>query len=181
MSGHSSCHKTIVALALILLGTTACHRGDSASRTKPSIASGLVASAAVPLDRLLPGELSTSSQLVFGFPVPNGMIIERAFPEEVHLVGEVTVGGLSDYIRKHAEVGPPELVGAILRFDRAHIPNQDKTRQYRFEVTQRGRQVRLLVMDVTPPPVQPGLSDEERWKQAGLKPNGEPLNISDLR
>jgi hypothetical protein len=181
MSIRHPSHRTVIALALILLGTVACRRGDSASRSKASAVSTPVASTEVPIDRLLPGELSTSSELVFGFPVPNGMTIERAFPDEVHLVGDVTVGGVSDYIRKHAQVGAPELAGAILRFDRAHIPNQDRARLYRFEVTQRGRQVRLLVMDVTPPPVQPGLTDEERWKQAGMKPNGEPLNISDLR
>jgi hypothetical protein len=181
MSLRHSSHATVLAPAIVLVGTVGCHHGDGTSRSKPAAASALVATAKVPLDRLLPGELSTSSQLVFGFPVPSGMTIERTFPDEVHLAGEVTVSGLSDYIRKHAEVGAPELAGAILRFDHAHILNQDKTRQYRFEITQRGRLVRLLIMDMTPPPVQPGLSDEERWRQAGRKPNGEPLDISSLR
>jgi hypothetical protein len=50
-----------------------------------------------------------------------------------------------------------------------------------MEITEANRLVKLLIQDVTPRPVEPNLSDEERWRQAGLKPNGAPLDVANLR
>jgi hypothetical protein len=34
----------------------------------------------------------------------------------------------------------------------------------------------MTIRDVTPPPVEPGLSEEERWKKAGFAPDGKPID-----
>ena len=31
----------------------------------------------------------------------------------------------------------------------------------------------MTIRDVTPPPVEPGLSEEERWRKAGFSPQGK--------
>jgi hypothetical protein len=170
-----------IILAAVLVAGSGCHGRNSASKSKVGAGSTTASANALPLDRLLKGELSESSALVFGFPVPNGMTVERVFPDAAHLVGEITVGGLLDYVRKHAKVGAPELTGSMMVFDPVSIPSQGERRRYRFEINSSGGRVRLLVRDTTPPPLQPGLSDEERWRQAGLKPNGEPINVTELR
>jgi hypothetical protein len=33
----------------------------------------------------------------------------------------------------------------------------------------------MVIRDVTPPPVEPGLTDEQRWQKAGLSPSGAVL------
>lgn len=157
-----------------------CQRGEqTASKVHPSASSQSAVS--VPLDRLAPGELAESSELAFGFPVPVGMSIERVFPDAVYLGGEVTVPGLLSYLRKHAQVSNAELMDSTVRFSSVRIPRAGLERLYQFEVVQQGRQVRLVIRDTTPTPLQPGLTEEERWKQAGLKPNGQPLSVTDLR
>jgi hypothetical protein len=47
-----------------------------------------------------------------------------------------------------------------------------------IEITDRSGQVELVVRDLTPPPIPQGLSDEERWKRAGLRPDGTPIDPS---
>lgn len=171
-------------IALAMTSSTLVSVGCRRSQTQPTRETRVSATAsasAPPVDRLLPGELGSSSELVFGFPVPVGMSVERVFPDAVHLVGEVTISGLVDYIRKHAQVGTAELTGGMMRFDQVRIPHQAPDHLYRFELVQQARQVRLVIKNITPPPTQPGLTEEERWRQAGLTPNGQPLDLSKLR
>ena len=170
-----------VATTVAVLGVVACRHRDSTLEARPRSSTSASATVQVPLDRLRPGELAESAQQVFGFPIPRGMSIDRAFPDAVHLVGEVNVSELAGYVGKHARVTAPELTATLLRFDRARIPSQGEQRQYRFDISQNGRQVYMLVKDVTPAPMQPGLTEEERWRQAGLKPNGAPLDIAALQ
>ena len=35
--------------------------------------------------------------------------------------------------------------------------------------------VEMVVRDRTPPPVEEGLTEEERWRQAGMTPDGKVL------
>jgi len=179
MSPHSTSTFLAMAAAIAVIMQAGCHRRDDLAPADSGIPAS--ASASVPLDRLRPGELAESAQQVFGFPIPRGMSIERAFPDAVHLVGEASVGELAEYVRRHARVGAPEVIPPRLCFDHARIASQGDEREYRFEISQIGRRVRLIVRDVTPAPTPPGLTDEQRWRQAGLKPDGTPLNISDLR
>lgn len=170
---------TLPILLMLVLGT-ACKRSDrSASKARTATSAHSIAS--IPLDRLAPGELAESPELAFGFPVPVGMSVERAFPDAIYLSGEVTVPGLVSYVRKHAQVTNAELEDSTIRFRSVRIPRNGLERQYAFEVVQQGRQVRLVIRDTTPTPLQPGLTEDERWKQAGLKPNGQPLSVTDLR
>ncbi|MGE5786375.1 MAG: hypothetical protein ACM3ZE_17385 [Myxococcales bacterium] len=167
-------------LAIVVAMSAGCRREPSLDDKTHSAAASASASP-LPIDRLLPGELGASSELVFGFPVPVGMSVERVFHDAAHLVGEVAVSGLVDYIRKHAQVGTAELTGTMMRFDQVRIPRQPPDQVYRFDLVQQARQVRLVIKNVTPPPTQSGLTEEERWRQAGLRPDGEPLDVSRLR
>lgn len=164
-----------------MVGLLGCHRAESSSQAKVQPSALALPSASIPVDRLAPGELAVSSELAFGWPIPTGMAIDRVYSDAVHLSGDVSVAGLLDYLRKHARVGTAELSGSMMRFDRVRIPQQGDERRYRFDIVQQGRQVQLVIRDVTPPPTPVGVSDDERWKQAGLKPNGQPLSMTNLR
>jgi hypothetical protein len=170
-----------IASAVVVVGMCGCNRTHGTTTHDSNGTSAMVTSHQPPLDRLSPGELAESSQLAFGFPVPKGMRIDRAFPDAVHLVGEVPAAELVSYVQKHAQVNGAELAGKMMHFDHVRIPSQKAPREYSFDVVQTGQKVQLIIKDVTPRQTEPGLSDEERWRQAGLKPNGEALDVSDLR
>jgi hypothetical protein len=135
-----------------------------------------------PLDHLAPGELQASAEFAFGFPIPTTMRIERAFPNAVHLVGEVEVQGLIRYVQAHAQTKTLELKGNAMVFESVRFKAAGPTRLYRIEITGRGPTTRMLIKDdtLTDSPPEPGLTDEERWRRAGMKPNGEPLDVSRL-
>lgn len=127
------------------------------------------------IDRLLPGELAQSNLLVFGFPIPQGMTIERRYADSVHLIGSIPASALASYVRAHAATGPVELVGQRKVFNKVRIRGGDSSRLYNIEIDDSGANRYLIVSDVTPPPLEPGLSDEERWKRAGYLPDGTPI------
>lgn len=128
-----------------------------------------------PLDRLAPGELGQSKVLVFGLPIPRGMNVERRFASSVYLAGTVSPSALLDYVRAHALTGPAERTGNRQVFRKVKIRGGDSSRIYDIEVDNSGSIQRLVVTDVTPPPVEPGLTTEERWRKAGYMPDGTPI------
>jgi hypothetical protein len=150
-------------------------RRVAASAASPSL------SGALPVDHLLPGELRASANLVFGFPVPSEMRVERTFPDAVHLVGEVSLPGLTNYLRQHGVMAAPEFNGSVLIYDRVHLPGQSDSKSFRFQLAQLGTRVRLVITALNPPPVQPRLSAEDSWRMAGRRPDGAPLSNADLR
>jgi hypothetical protein len=133
------------------------------------------------VDRLLPGELGQSKLLVFGFPVPQGMNVERRYADSVHLVGTVSPTALTAYVRAHAATGPAELIGSRKIFRKVPIRGGDPSRLYDIEIDDSGAARRLIVSDVTQPPMEPGLSVEERWKRAGYNPDGTPIASAEPR
>jgi hypothetical protein len=131
------------------------------------------------IDRLLPGELAQSKLLVFGFPIPQGMTVERRYSDSVHLVGSVPASALTTYVRAHAATGPAEIIGQRKVFSKVRIRGGDESRLYNIEIDDSGAARRLVVSDVTAPTLEPGLSDEERWKRAGYLPDGTPISSSE--
>ena len=158
------------SLLPLLFLATCCHRhapkvvelGDAGLKTTP-------------MDRLLPGELAKSTLLVFGFPIPQGMTVQRRYADNVHLVGSVSLAALSAYVRAHVATGPAELIGSRKVFNKVHIRGGDLNRIYTIEIAELGSARELTVTDVTPPPLEPGLSEAERWRRAGYMPDGTPI------
>ncbi len=59
------------------------------------------------------------------------------------------------------------------------MKGQPPERVVRIEVVEDFDSTELLLRDLTPPPVQPGLSEDERWRKAGVVP-GKPFNPNAL-
>jgi hypothetical protein len=159
---------TAGCLAMVLAAAS-CGRGRksatdaSASASKP------------PVDRLLPSELGRSAILVYGFPIPQGMTVRRRFANSIYLTGMVSGSELVGFVRAHAVTGPVRLAGTRKIFDKVTIRGGDPKRIYTIEVSDLGVERQLVVSDVTPAALEPGLSDEERWKRAGYLPDGTPI------
>ncbi len=136
---------------------------------------------APPRDHLGEGELAPGSSEVYGFPVPRGMAIESRLVDRAYVSGRVSPEALANYVRQHVTVSHVEIAAARTVFPMARIQGGASDRYYTLEVLPNGSTTRLVIKDVTPPPPPPtGLSDAERWRAAGLSPDGRPLDLKKL-
>lgn len=173
-----SAFSRVAAGALLAL---ACHK-----RTEPPVTAAASASSgpsAKPLDRLAPGELAQGPGHVFGFAVPGQMKVLGAFLDIAYLQGEVTPEALANYVRERVEVDHVEIGAVSTVFPRVHIKDGAPDRVYDFDITpSRGHTTELVIRDVTPPPPNPpGMSDADRWRQAGYGPDGKPIDPNLLK
>jgi len=129
-----------------------------------------------PVDRLAPDELAAGNAEVWGFVVPREMKVEHRYKEVTHLVGPVKPDALANYVRERVVVSHVEIGAARTIFPDARIKAGAADRVYELDVIPEPGTTRLVIRDTTPPPVQPGLTDAERWRRAGLTPEGRPLD-----
>lgn len=162
------------AVALAALAVAGCESGPdgpSPIGPLPPTPSG----AARPLDRLAPGELAPGLVQVFGFVAPRELQLERRFPDAAHLAGTVRAEAVANYVRQRVETERVEIGAARTVFPAARIKGGPPDRIFRIEVVQDGPTTRLVLRDITPPPTTEGLTEEERWRRAGIGPDGKPL------
>lgn len=162
-----------VALAASLT-CAGCHQ-------KPAPAAGdsplAARSAAKPVDRLAPDELAAGSGEVWGLAIPRDMHIEHHFPEVAYVVGPVKPDALANYVRDRVVVSHVEIGAGRTIFPNARIKGGPADHLYELDVIPAPGGSRLEIQDLTPVKVVPGLSDAERWRQAGLTPQGRPIDM----
>lgn len=169
----------LAALALACAAATACRSGADAP-PPPAPSASAAARRSTSADQVVPGELAEGTDQAFGLPIPRKMRVRLRFPDEIVATGEIPAEQVSNYVRQRVlservETGPAKTV-----FSRATL-KRDPARFLRVEVISRGtRGAELVVRDVTRPPPEPGLSEEERWRQKGFKPDGTPLDPTRL-
>ncbi len=138
-------------------------------------------SAKPPVDRLAPGELAPGRSEAFGLLLPRDVNVDARFPDAVHASGRVTPEALANYVRTRVEVAHVEIGAARTVFPRARIKGGDVARIYRIDIVPGVARTLLLVRDITPPPTVQGISEAERWRRAGMTPDGKPLNEKQLQ
>jgi hypothetical protein len=153
-----------------------------AKRPAPDPAPSAVASVpSVPLDHLAPDELAPSKVEVYGFAIPRGMAVESRLNDRTYVRGHVSPEALANYVREQVSVSHVEIGAARTVFPMARIKGGRADRYYTIEVLPDGSATRLVLTDTTPPPPPPpNLTDEERWRAAGLGPDGRPLDSKHL-
>jgi hypothetical protein len=156
--------------------------GCSSKRPAPGPASSAAPTRpAVPLDHLAPDELAAGKTEVYGFPVPRDMEVESRIADRAYLSGRVSPEALANFVREQVVVSHVEIGAARTVFPMARIKAGPKDRLFTLEVLPDGPRTRLVIKDVTPPPPPPpGLTDAERWRAAGLTPDGRPLDPQKL-
>jgi hypothetical protein len=169
-----------LCLALFALTAAACRSDDAITLGGPG-GSASARRSSRPVDRLAPGELAEGKADAFGLRLPRQMRLERRFPDAVHAVGAVRPEAVANYVRQRVEVAHVEVGAARTVFARARIKNGAPERVYRIEVVADPGACQLVVRDITPPPTTEGLSEEERWRRAGLTPQGTPLDPKKLK
>jgi hypothetical protein len=135
--------------------------------------------ASLAVDRLLPGELTEGHERALGLAIPREMQLERAFNDSAQARGPVDLEPLANYVRRRVDAATVEIGAARTMFPRAHIKGTPDAKLVRIEVVRESTTTLLVVTDISPPPVEPGLSDAERWKKAGVMP-GKPFDPNAL-
>jgi hypothetical protein len=171
----------LLAAGFALASAVGCNR--KADERTPSASTPQVHASAAsrPIDRLAADELAAGSALAFGFVIPQRMTIRATFPDAIHAAGPVTPQALTNYVRERVSVAHVEVAATRTTFPKARIKGAASERLYQFEIVSEGPETRLVIRDVTPPPVVQGLSDAERWRRAGMTPDGKPLNEKQLQ
>jgi hypothetical protein len=167
--------RTICGLYALLAVSAAC---ISCEKDEPPTLGSTVAPVAAtptaaPRDHLVPGELLEGSEQAFGLRLPRGTRVESVFPQQIVAACEAKATDVANYIRPRVSMGTVSVGAASTMFERVQIPvNPGRELVIRVEEAATGSGSRITVRDITPPPADPSLTDEERWRQVGLTPGG---------
>lgn len=136
---------------------------------------------APPPDHLATNEVVEGKDKAFALPLPYHAQVTGRFRDSVHIRSPLKPEELANFVRTRVKEGNVIAGGASTTFENVVVP-AEPARRLSIEV----RRTRLTgdarsemtVRDVTPPPVEPGLSEEERWRKAGFSPDGKPIDPS---
>jgi hypothetical protein len=133
--------------------------------------------ASVSPDRLTASESLPSVQKVFGAEVPRGLQLAADFGDRVLLEGPLAMPETIGALNEQFEVGSAEATPERVTLANARPKHGNPSHTYMIEISRRRQTTRVEIIDVTPPPVSQGLTEEQRWEQAGRRPDGTPLDL----
>ncbi len=164
--------RTIAVLLAAAAALPSCNRSDVGGAPAPSGSAH---------DRLAVGELSDGPFHAFELRLPTGVVIREAFAAVVYARGTVDPMKLANYLRAQVTGGTVSVGAAATVFEQVTVPaNPKRLLRIRVEPTAQGHEALLEVRDITPPPQDPGASPAERWRRAGMTPDGKLLDPSHL-
>lgn len=119
---------------------------------------------------------------MFGLVVPRDLRIVRRFADSMAATGKPAAEQVSNYVRHRVNAATVEIGPTRTIFDSARVQGDDhEGRLLRIEVVQHPSRTELVVKDMTPVPIEPGLTEEERWRKAGLSPSGKQLGLQEMQ
>lgn len=154
---------------------TGC-RGSDSPPPPPAPASS---SPNVAADELRPGELAEGTLVAFGLKLPRLLRINATFPDAIFASGPVRPEDLIAYVRERVIAERESKLGDKTTFEGA-TSKASPASKIRVEIIKREAQTELIVRNETRPPAKEGLSEEERWKEHGLSPQGQILDPTKL-
>lgn len=165
-----ACRRLIIVGAVLCAAASLSMAGCLSKRRNDA------APAPPPPDRLAPDEVVEGKERAFGLPLPRMVHVKARFPKTVHVVSPLTPEQLTNFVRARVKDGSV-MAGAGKTTLTNVTPLADANRMLTIAVRSLhlgdGTQSEMLVEDSTPPPLEPGLSNEERWEKAGLTPSGK--------
>ncbi len=162
----------VLTVAVAAASSTACHRDDASIDAPVSAKAG--ADAEPPRDHLADGELLEGSARAFGLVLPRGVTIDTNLPPQILASGDPKAADVANYVRARVAMGSVRVGAASTMFLRVQVPaNPGRELNIRVEPRANGTGDLITIRDVTPPPVDPNLTDEQRWRQVGIAPGGK--------
>lgn len=136
----------------------------------------------LPPDHLAPNELAEGTERAFGLPLPLRSRVGSRFETSVHVTSTVTPEQLANFVRMRVTVKDGKVTQGTSSTKLENvIPRDDQSKRLTIDVRPlhsggNGNRSEMIVLDTTPPPFDPKLSEEERYKKAGLTPDGKLLD-----
>lgn len=138
-----------------------------------------------PQDHLAVGEVVEGKDRAFGLPLPRLARIAARFERTVDVYSPLSPEELVNFVRarvKDGKVTPGSSSTMLVEV----VPLADPEKRLTIDVhafhgndgTVRSE---MIIRDTTPIPSEPGLTDEQRWKKAGLTPDGHIADPSHLQ
>jgi hypothetical protein len=173
------------ALALLLTGCLAGCRGrrlpDDQHAAPPAGARAVATVApAAPVDQALPGELAEGDVRAFGLALPRVMAVRGRFGDVVYATGDAPPDEVANYVRQHLTAEKIVTGPEATLFSRATVKGSPGP-LVAVSVVNHGGRTEMEVRDVTPKPERAGQSSDDRWRELGLKPDGTPLDPTQLQ
>jgi hypothetical protein len=178
--------RRLVFLCLVGLVALGCNKDHPITVVA---ASTEVASAATqaPVDHLAPNELLEGDAKAFGLTLPRGMSVDHAFDDVVFASGTASMPAVVAYVRAHVREGkvikPTWQEPNRTTFDHVRVPAMPDKELVIYVQPAKGRvaTTNVEVHDVTPQKAANLPDETARWAAAGLKPNGQVLDPTQLR
>lgn len=135
-----------------------------------------------PVDHLAEGELLEGDAKAFGLTLPRGVKIVGGFDDLVIATSDVVPADkCANYVRQRVKEGKITVGAQATVFERVKTPGApDLELSVRVEPSNGYEGVKIELRRLTQPKAEVLPNDEERWKAAGLKPNGEVLDPKKL-
>jgi hypothetical protein len=156
-------------------GAAGCHQEPQATPVIAAV-SAAPSAPALPVDYQLPGELGEGSEKTFGLILPRRFAVRARFEHASSSFGDASPEQVSNYIRHRVEAATVEVGPARTIFQAAKIKGQASAPLLRIEIADAPGGAEIVVTDLSPAPVVPGLTEEERWRRQGLRPDGRLLD-----
>jgi len=166
----------LLPVACLLLGLVCgCQRTPDSSEKK-TVTAPLPATP----DRLPPGPLLEGTKETLGLTLPKLMQVDAIFEDSAFAQGNVSLEDLTTYVSDRVEARHVEMLPGRIVFPSARVKGDGK-RTIRIEILRADDTTKLVLRDITPQPAVPGLSEEERWKRAGMTPSGKLIDPHNLQ
>lgn len=127
-----------------------------------------------PVDSTLPGEMAEGREKAFGFPMPRDMKIIARMEKVWTAETTMSLESVANYVRARVETDKVETGPSRTVFMEAK-PRYDASKTVKVTVARKSGKTLLIVRDKTRVPAEKGLTEEERWRQAGIGPDGKPI------
>jgi hypothetical protein len=138
-------------------------------------------SASAPVDHLGENELLEGDAKAFGIVLPRGVKITHGFDDLVVATGAVPADKVANYLRQRVKDGKITVGARATVFEGVHVvgtPDMELSVRVEPLGGYDGVRIELRRLTQEKAPVLP--DDEARWRAAGLKPNGQPLDPKKL-
>lgn len=162
-------------LTLVLVAALAA----SGCRSKEREAPAPSPSATRAPDRLTEGEIPEGRERAFTLPLPLHSAIKARFGRSIHIASPHTREELSRFVLARIKDGKTSTAGNTTQYEKVLVSKDpSKTLSIHIRSAALGGEYKsqMVVEDVTPMPEEPGLTDADRWRKAGLTPEGKLID-----
>jgi hypothetical protein len=168
----------VAAVVILALGL-GCRGRSGDGEPTPAPAPIETASRRAPADHLAPGELIEGTQVALGVTLPRDLHLEETFTDVAYAKGLAPVHSLVQYFRARLRDGSLREGDTTATFDHVHAPGRPD-RELSVHIAETIGAVRVEMRDTTPPPQSNLPDDEARFRQVGLRPDGQWLDPTHL-